>query len=109
MKYLETFKTREKYGESELTEVEGLTFDEILSRSKEFVEWRRSNIKRSTDIIHQKVVEVERVVVRNNGTIYISWEDENELTYRHNVDNVDMFFDFIKDPKFFKTREKYNL
>lgn len=105
MKHLRLY---EEYSETELTEYKGLDVDEIHERSKEYVQYRRSLIRKGF-LLQQTVKEVDMVIIRNDGTIYISWIDENDTTYHHNVPDENDYYKFIEDPELYKTAKKYNL
>lgn len=106
MKYLKLF---EQYNETELKKYKGLDINDILEISKDFIEWRRLTTKRPDGLEHKPIEEVERVIVRNDGTIYISWESEEGNTYHHEVFDENIYYKFIENPELYKTSTKYNL
>jgi len=106
MKHLKIF---EEYIETELTEYKGLDVDDILERSKEFIEWRRLTTKIPDGAERVPIANIERVVVRNNGTIYISWVDIKGESWYHNVFDENIYYKFIENPELYKTSEKFNL
>lgn len=106
MKHLKIFET---YSETELTEYKGLDLDEILSRSRKFIEWRRLSTTNPDGSPFEIIAEIEKVVIRNNGTIYISWKNENGTSFHHNVFDKNVYYKFIEDPELYKAVKKYNL
>ena len=113
MKHLKYFEsdTEFLYGENVLTSYKGLTFDEILEHSCQFIEWRWKMTLSLTPRRQKDGVSIEyvnRVVVRDDGSIYIAYDSDGE-SYHHEVFDTKVYYEFIIDPDLYIETNKYNL
>jgi len=110
------FKIFENYtqfdDETELEEFDGIDLEELKERSMQFIKWRRMTIKIPDGAKHIPIAKIKKIVVRNNGTIYIiciPWETENGQTYYYEVFDENVYYKFIQDPGLYIATTKYNL